>query len=160
MSGTCPNNDKNSNETKPEPLCSNCNELHTAFYKGCKNFLLKPKFKTSYANIVKNYNKTSSDRQTPPRNKLLPKPSVSKAPPEKAPQHQQPIYMDLEIGNDTSRLIDILHKIKKELKLDSFVDLVTYVEKLYTQIISQKLSVFENTYFHGRNVQFYQINQQ
>lgn len=43
-----------------------------------------------------------------------------------------------EFGNGVYKITKILDKIKIELKIDSFVNLANYLEKLFENIVAQK----------------------
>lgn len=58
-----------------------------------------------------------------------------------------------EIGNRLPRIIEIILKIKNELKIDAFIDLVTHVENLYSQIITHKdVSLKTLTFMDGMSI--------
>lgn len=107
--------------------------MHPASFKGCKKYPLKTK---SYADIVKNKNiiKVLSSTQN-----LNAQPNSSNAVNQSqlAPQVHDSIYQSHELGNDVTKLFQILDKIKFELRINSFSDLTNYLENLYFEITKQ-----------------------
>lgn len=73
-----------------------------------------------------------SDNSKKIQEKIIP-PKIAQKPPKMTPQ----IYKENKIKGDFSRFTEILSKIKMELKISSFIELATYFEKLYKDIIMQ-----------------------
>lgn len=48
------------------------------------------------------------------------------------------LYQLEEFGNGVFKITEILEKIKVELKIDSFLSLADYLEKLYENIVTLK----------------------
>lgn len=55
-----------------------------------------------------------------------------------APPEPVSIYPDFEIWNEVPRLFQVREKIWNELKMDSFISLADYLEKLHKQKTAQK----------------------
>lgn len=70
------------------------------------------------------------------QDKETPSKTAQKAP-KSAPSAPQQLYEEKEINGDFTRFDKILSKIKNELKINSFLELADYFEKLYTDIMTQ-----------------------
>lgn len=78
--------------------------------------------KKSYANAIQN-KKDSANTDTVEKNL-----KTSKSIPN--PKMALPIYHDYESSNDVTKFLEILGKIKQELKINSFYELTNYLENL------------------------------
>lgn len=116
---------------KPHPLCCNCNGRNPSNYKGCEKYPVKPRFKKSYPDAMKNV-----DNPKKIQDKVIPS-KIAQKPPKVAPPAPQQIYKENEINGDFSRFTEILSKIKMELRISSFIKLANYFEKLYQYIVIQ-----------------------
>lgn len=63
---------------------------------------------------------------------------------QKIPQVKQ-LYQLEEFGNSFAKVTDIMEKIKDELKIQSFTELVKFLEKLYLNIVAQEEDVGRKT---------------
>lgn len=138
LSDSCLTKSIPNNDLKLDPLYCNCNERNTANFKVCKNSPIKPNFKKSYADIIKNSKASNPQSQTTYNDRTPMKTSNSNTNPKMAPPDPVSIYYDFEIGNEVSRLFQIVEKNLYELKIDYFISLADYLEKLLKQKIAQK----------------------